>query len=117
MRFERQAALVSRLFEATSRGRLAWQVSPSRPNAFEVAFPNYAVILGHGVEEVFVELVNQHGEAADVFDDVELDHEGPDGAPVDGSWPKTMRETYRLARRAALGADKALDDVLTALQA
>jgi hypothetical protein len=115
MRFEKQAALVSRLFQETSGGRLAWQISASRPNAFEVAFPNYAVVLGSGVDEVFVELVNRYGEPADAFDDADLAEEGPDGAPVEGSWPKTMRETYRLARRAALGADKALDDVLSAL--
>lgn len=115
MSFEKQAALASRLFCATRDGKLQWKPA-ARPNSFQVAFPNYAVVLSHDVDDYFVELVNGHGEAADVFDDTQLHEEGPDGAPVEGSWRSTMSETYRLARRAALGADRALDDILKALE-
>jgi hypothetical protein len=116
VKFAKQAALASRLFEATSEGTLEWKPSSARPNAFQVNFANYAVVLSNDVDDYFVELFNGHGEAADVFDDSQLDEEAPMDAPVEGSWAKTMRETHRLARRAALGADKALDDILAALE-
>lgn len=115
VKFAKQAALASRLFEATSEGRLQWQPSSARPNAFQVTFANYAIVLSNDVDDYFIELFNGHGDAADVFDDSQLDEEAPMDAPVEGSWAKTLRETHRLARRAALGADKALDDILKAL--
>lgn len=114
MNFEKQAALASRLFCTTRDGLLNWTPA-GRPNAFKVALPHYAVVLSYEMDSYFIEVQNAQGETADVFDDTQLNEQAPTAAPLDASWHKTMCETYRMARRAGLGADKALDDVLKAL--
>lgn len=114
MNFDKQGMLVVRLHKATSEGKLDWKPGGNE-NQFQVSFPNYTVILTRDTqgEDYFVSIINDLGELTEAFSDVDLSS----GASFaldqpTGSWVQTMREIYTMARRTALGVDKALDAIL-----
>jgi hypothetical protein len=115
MMFDKQALLISRLFKATKEQKVDWRPSV-RDDSFQVSFPNYTVILYTVGADYVVDLTNDAGDIVDTFNDVQLDKTGifPD-LPNFMGWYQAMSDLYGLARRSALGADKALDDILKAL--
>jgi hypothetical protein len=58
-----------------------------------------------------VSLLNEVGTTIDTFSDATLN----DPSQKPGYWFRKMERLYELARRAALGSDKILDDVISQL--
>jgi len=114
MKFDKQAALVLRLYKATSEGKLEWKPS-SRDEAFQVSFPSFTVVLSvTNQDETAIEVKSDEGDTIDSFGDPQLTNAELIAAPPGDaiSWFQAMAELYRMARRTALGVDKALDDIL-----
>jgi len=112
VKYDKQGALVARLYKATADGKLAWQ-DTTRENAFQASFPTLSVVLSYVGDDYIIQVVNSDGELADVFTDANLRE--VQGAPYGSHWYQTMKELYTLARRKARGADAALDEILSAL--
>lgn len=113
MNYDKQAALVAQLYKATVGGKVAWENS-IRDDTFEASFPRQSVMISRtspdGGDELYsIVLINKDGVVADEFSNIELRLTG--GAP-NFSWYVTMKELWQLARRRALGAEDALDDLL-----
>lgn len=121
---EKQATLVKRLLIKTDEGKLEWE-GAVRDGFYQVSFPDYTVQIGivageGGDDDIEIDILGADGEIADGFRDTDL--MGFPGAPMKtreghASWYLTMFELANIARRSAHGADKALDSVLSALDA
>ena len=126
MIFQKQATLVLRLYQKTADQKLEWKPAV-KEGVFQVSFSDYSVQLSEvdrgGTTDYRIEVFNSDGEIADGFTDVDISDEP--GAPVNTkarvdqpsrpSWFKTMKELHEMARRSALGADKAIDSLLADL--
>ena len=105
--------LVERLLEQTRDGRVRWEKTAER-ECFLSAFPDYTVLLRRrdkppnwlehnvGPARTVLEIAGADGEV--------IDNVGDDAV-------KQLRPLYELARRQALNADKAVDEILSALEA
>jgi hypothetical protein len=111
--FAKQAALVGGLFKKTAAGQLEWKPSVG-DDQFQVSFRNYTVrielMAGRQGPDYVIQVINENGNIADSFSDNDIKNE--EGAPLGQSWFGIMRELHLMARRSALGADKALDALL-----
>lgn len=115
MNFERQKLIVERLRERTLAGELPWQEGV-RPESFQVSFPGSSVQISSTGDARFNEyrlsIVDATGRVTDSFDNIQLDR---DGLHPSGSWALIMRDLFAAARRSALRADEALDNILAAI--
>lgn len=107
----RQWNLILRLFKRTKSESIDWDVLGDENDVFVTGLADYAVSLSKSSSNVYrVEIIDDDGRIVDSFS----------SASIDTPKAKTpaytiLREMYELARRQALGADKALDDILNAL--
>jgi hypothetical protein len=103
------------LLAKTESGKIKWQ-DTVEPNTFQVSFPNYSIILGHrilmqhaarpGIPTYEVSILNAEEKNVDSFTDQNLG----------GGYQQRIAELFQKVRRQALGADKALDEILNALK-
>lgn len=117
MSSEKMTTLVQRLSEKTKPGEIDWEET-SEPNTFQVAFPDYVVKIRYEIyedkwgdsvgENFFVTILNDKGRVIDQVDIGGL-------ASILHEPNIILKELYAGARRKALGADKALDDILSKL--
>lgn len=117
---DKQALLATRIYNKTMAGELDWKQSV-REGWYQISFANYSVRLGavHNQQEeepdIVLEIINDSGEIADSFSDLTLQRSGdppPGGAQF---WYPVLKELHARTRRIALGADKAIDDILNQL--
>lgn len=117
MAVDKQVTLATRLYRKTMAGELDWKISP-REDWYQVSFSQYSIRIGTvqtaRAEDVVIELVNNIGDVADSFSDEDLQRAGP-RPTEDDHWYAPMNAMYQRARRTALGADKAIDDILNEL--
>jgi hypothetical protein len=111
--------LLDRLIKKTEAGELKWEEAAAS-NAFQVSFPNYAVILSEAEGEsdtvdYIVELVNSDGRVIDRFSDVTLEGTDPSARNAPGHFNR-MKSLFEVARRQALGVEQALDEILRQLE-
>ncbi|MGE5270661.1 MAG: hypothetical protein ACM3JG_13420 [Thiohalocapsa sp.] len=110
--------LLDRLIQKTDAGELAWEETAAG-DAFQVSFPNYAVILSEAETpttiDYVVELVNADGRIIDRFSDVTLERTDPSSQRGGPRHFDRMKALFEVARRQALGVDKALDEILREL--
>ena len=99
----------------TDEGKINWQPTVEEA-VYQAAFPNYLVkiwmrpsIYQQQEEDACVAILNKDGSVIEEFDDVTLTGTGFKESFL------LMRELYRLARRNAMGLDKALDEILSGL--
>jgi hypothetical protein len=114
---EKMVALLKKLDEKTGRGEIDWEET-SDPNCYRVVFTDYIVRIrkvtvedswGNLVRDYFtIEIVDDQGRIIDEAENKELEQflENP---------YEVFKELYVAARRKALGADKALDEILSKL--
>jgi hypothetical protein len=111
---ERIALLVTKLHQNTLSRKISWAPTVD-DNAFEATFPRYTVRIsereGRTSIQYVISILNDLGVSVDSFSDSELSARFAD-APLDLGWYGVLREIYEMARRQALGADQAIDDIL-----
>lgn len=95
------AELVSK---QTENGTIKWEGTPE-PNTFQTAFPNYSILIQDSNGQVVLRLYNDEGRFIEELSDTQASNSGFTG----------MRELYAHVRRAAMGVDEALDDILKTL--
>jgi hypothetical protein len=114
MAHSKRVELVDRLIYRTERGEVNWQET-ANPEAFQVAFPNYSVVVSAEQStqsdemDIVIILMNSAGNTIEAFSDVDLHQET--GDPF---YPK-MKMMYDSARRKATRADEAIDEILKEL--
>src|SRR5271156_2447844 len=80
MATSKRVELADRLISKTEKGELEWQET-ANPDAFQVAFPNYSLLIGAVQTEegsqydIVITLFNSAGNKIDEFSDVDLYNE------------------------------------------
>ena len=112
---EKQSALIKKVYERTEAGMLAW-TERIGGEGYSISFPEYSIninaLSGSRGTSYWVDIVNHEGKVIESFSDKSLSE-----AAWDEDYSDLMRNLYTLARRQALGADEALDDLLEKLGA
>lgn len=105
--------LINRLLDKTRAAELHWSETPSK-EAFQVSFPSYSVEVDCSDEVTYLRVYNSEGRIIDetsdraiMFDDF--------GSNFQSGDVEKIQELYRLARRQALGVDRALEELLATL--
>jgi len=123
----KHAKLIELLLRRSRDRQVTWKETADE-NTFQVSFPKSSVQICRNEDGVQVSLINDEDETVDGFTNYDLRmlintlrNDDPFAFMVDGEYAAVgatadaVRELYHLARRTALGADKALDDVLSEL--
>ena len=111
----RMLKLVQRLHAKTQAGELQWEKTATA-NVFQAAFPSYVVRLSvqtgvGGGTDYYVSIRDDAGNLIEQASDVTIN------SVMRGSKVfELMSELYSMARRKAMGVDKALDSLLTELE-
>jgi hypothetical protein len=114
MNIDKYVKILQLLAEQTNSGKLNWKETGDQ-SKFLVSFPNYSIIvseeMGEGDEQdYFISIVNSEGRVVDRF-----------SAAMFPNWIwgsnayGVIRDLYNQARRKALRADRALDDIIAHL--
>lgn len=107
------------LLTRTKQGRVTW-VPTEKLDVFEVDFPDYSIRIarapmfsGGTREACKIEIYNNEGRLIDAATSYKMEKDGgfPEGENITG----VLDELYELARRQALGTDRALDELLSRL--
>jgi len=119
--------LAQLLHDKTGSGKIKWDRSPSK-NSFLTAFPNYSVQISEGwgiqgvqLSPLVASAVPKHYSISIFNEDGGLVEQAGDPtikANVNGASPDPnalMAELYSMARRSAVGADAALDELIAEL--
>jgi hypothetical protein len=116
MSVEKIVDLVLKLNVLTNQGELSWEETTR--DEFQVAFPDYTVrVRREDVENQYGDFIgekfwfsirNDKGRIIDEVSADDLSGRLPDPTAI-------LRELYNGARRRALGADKALEEILSSL--
>jgi hypothetical protein len=114
---QRMLKLLRRLHAKTAQGQVQWE-GTAKEGMFQSSFPNYVVRIsvdsrGEGsAPDYFLTIRNAAGRVVESTSDVAID-QGMNGPPQ--AFP-LMKELHDMARRQALGVDKALDSLLSELE-
>lgn len=118
MQSEKYRQLVDRLIAKTDRRELDWKEG-AFPDSFQVSFPNYSLMLrekerleGFGAPppDVMLSVVDMAGSTIDTIYNFEIDAEG-----TTKPYYLKMRDLYRIVRQQVLGADRAVEEILSEL--
>ena len=111
-------ALVRKLYLRTTGGKVVRE-STTEEDEFQTDFPRYSVVVfrrrlyGAVGERVFVRLVDSKGQIVEeIIRDLNLAESEHDGSII-----TIMADLFAKARRSALGSDKAVDEILSYLDA
>jgi hypothetical protein len=106
-------SLIERLFEKTKDKAIKWSLNERR--TAKASFGQYNVVLydgnSNGSPLEYISLSTQYDEPIETIDDEDLVDVSPSMEEYDSYYP-LMEELRMLAFRQAVGADKALDDIL-----
>ena len=113
---EKHTRLLQLLLEQTAANKLEWRTT-SDEDTFVVSFSASSVMVSErynpgttGEPDYIITLVNSDGNSVEEFSDVTLKSES--GV----NWFGEMKMLFKQAKRAALGADKVLDNVISELE-
>lgn len=118
MQSEKYRQLVDRLVTKTERHELDWKEGAG-PDSFQVAFPNYSLLLKEKERiepfsspppDIVLMIVDMNGNIIDTIYNFEIDIEGREKP-----YYLKMRDLYRIVRQHVLGADKAVEEILSEL--
>ena len=115
-RYEKVTIIIRKLLEKTARREVQWEKTAAE-GAFLTSFPDYSVLLYEAysatgrLDRVF-EIRDSEAVLVERITDDELFSES-DSSDL----PEIMSNLYKEARRIAMGADEALDKMLTYLEA
>lgn len=114
MQSEKYRQLVDKLMTKTDRRELDWKEA-AFPESFQVSFPNYSLLLrgkeiGFGALDVTLSIIDMLGSLVGTIDSLEIDVEERKGL-----YYLKMSDLYRAVRQQVLGADKAVEEILSEL--
>lgn len=113
---EKGRALVIRVCEKTANGEVPWERTPNA-GVFQSSVGKYVFRLWSqgqaGSETYHLSLRDSNGDLLETFDDEQFDK--PGDAQKDSSFYKKMGDMFRIAKRQAMGVDKAIDELLDEL--
>src|ERR1700733_6717337 len=118
MQSEKYRQLVDKLMAKTERHELEWKEG-AYPDSFQVSFPNYSLMLekkerpeGFGAPppDIMLSIIDMAGSVIDTIYNFEIDAEGREKP-----YYLKMRELHRSVRQQVLGADKAVEEILSEL--
>ena len=117
---KKHLALVSMLRDQTRKGLLDWKEHP-QDGAFQLSFPQHSLVVSAArgefdMPDYYIRVLNDEGTVVDSFSDVELWQSMSDAEKAASSVAGDMQEIYESARRTALGAEKAVDEILEYLK-
>jgi hypothetical protein len=106
--------LIQRLHAKTKAGEIEWERTTSE-DTFQLSFTSYIVRLsfrgtGSGNLDYYLTIRNESGVTVEQTNDVEIEKEVPGAGAY--TW---MSELHSMARRQALGVEKALDSLFDEL--
>ena len=117
MSLDKMVTLLTTLIQRTDNGEVGWEETAGN-DTYQVAFPDYTVrVAREDIENQYGDIVGENftlgiysdkGKLIDQVDVNDLRNVLPDPH-------STLKELYSSARRNALGADKALDEILSSL--
>ena len=110
---EKMADLLHRLSNLTSQGKIKWEET-ARKGFYQYSFPSYTVQIGEDPDEdpnfrYVMRLINDNNVVMEQVTPSDLQPHLPVAFDV-------MRELHIMAKREALGTEKALDDILLLLK-
>jgi hypothetical protein len=120
MQSEKYRRLVDRLIAKTDQHELDWREGVV-PGSFLVSFPHYSLRLEEkeGPSEftipppdIMMSIINMSGDIIDTVYQFEIDG---DTKPDKRTYYVKMRDLYRMVRQQVLGADKAVEEILSEL--
>ena len=107
---EKLARLLERLHNRTMDGKVKWEAT-ARKNVYQVAFPEYVIQVGPDDSgDIVLRLYNQDNILLEIVRVEAIQHY------LQLNALEIMSELYTAARRTALNTDKAVDDLLSALE-
>jgi|SRR5271165_2285425 len=89
------------LYERTVTGDLSWETT-AKQGMFQVSFPNYSVLVLEEDGDVTLKICNEQGQVVEELKE----------SQAIASRFSNMRELFEGARRIAMGAEHALDELL-----
>jgi hypothetical protein len=107
---DRIVRLVQLLLEKTSAGEIRWEETPTS-NTFQCSLSNYSVLIS---QTSFRDAPGATQSLAVANEEGRIIEEVESGALGSNDW--LLRDLFALARRKALGVDKALDEMLHLLE-
>jgi len=120
MSYKKLAKLTSNLQRRTLSGKIDWQETAWR-DMFQASLANYSVrvslVESQSAEgqDVKISIVNEEGVEVESFRDVDLKQQWFSEVGTAGHPYEVMLNIYQTARRAALGSEKAVSDILEEL--
>ena len=115
---DKLVTLARRLHKQSRAGNVAWEKTDEE-GVYEADFADYAVQLSEVVDEepiYFIRIFDREGVLLEEFSDEDLTELLNRETPTEPSVMfELMAETFRKARRAAMGVDGAVDTILSAL--
>jgi hypothetical protein len=118
MQSEKYRHLIDRLIAKTDSRELPWKEGVY-PESFQVAFPNYSLLLreeerhevfGSPPADIAIAVLDMSGKVIDTIYNFEIDAEGRERP-----YYLKMRDLFRMVRQQVLGADKAVEEILSEL--
>lgn len=114
MAMDKQKRLVQLLLGKTEKGEVHWTPGPT-DSSYLLSMRESGLQIRDVNLDYFIDMIDEKGEIADSFSDVEL-HNNRSEQDWSDSWFNTLQYLYNLARRNSRGADKVLSDILSELE-
>lgn len=102
----RLAELEKLLLEKTKAGEVQWEKTVTK-TVFQAAFAKYTILLSGSGDSPYLSLLDEDGDIIETLSPL---------SAVNLGALNELKELYEMARRRALGADQALDEVLSILR-
>lgn len=121
MAYRKLASLACRLYQRTYDGEVDWEETAST-GVYQASFADYSIIISlqppqsGGDSDVKISIIDDVGNEVESFLDVDLESEWLIDLGIIETPFKIMKDTYDTARRAALGSEKAIDEILAVLE-
>ena len=108
MSYQKIILVIQKLIDKTSAGEIGWEETELE-NVYQAVFPEYSVRIWPRGEDFVLGIFNAQGALIEEVSDVALKDELSDSYRI-------MKDLYLSARRAAMGVDQALDEILSSLE-
>jgi hypothetical protein len=93
------------VYDQTLRGELKWEKTPDF-STFQTSFPSYSILIQDSRDTIVFKICNEEAQVIEQLSEAQASNSGF----------SNMRDLYLAARRAAMGVDQALDEILKNLE-